>query len=164
MDRTVRLDRNLHPNFSGGAVMDHQGHVLGIATSAFSRFAALVIPASTIERVTAELEKKGHIGHAYVGAGMQAVRFSRNVRESLKLKSETGILVVSVEPEGPAEKAGIMLGDVLVAFDTNVLHNVRDVQIFLAGAAIGNIVKVTSVRGGALKEVALTLGERPSAG
>jgi serine protease DegQ len=162
IDQTVRLDRNLHPNFSGGAVIDHSGQVLGIATSAFSRFASVVVPVSTIERVSAELEKKGHVGRGYLGTGMQSVRLPRNIRESLKLEAETGVLIVSVEPDSPAEKAGIMLGDVLVAIDGNPLRDIRGVQVFLAGAQIGKSVKASLVRAGSLQEVAITLGERPS--
>ena len=162
IDQTVRLDRNLHPNFSGGPVIDHSGQVLGIATSAFSRFASVVVPVSTIERVSAELEKKGHVGRSYLGVGMQSVRLPRNIRESLKLTAETGVLIVSVEPDGPAEKAGIMLGDVLVAIDGNPLRDVRGVQAFLTTAQIGKTVKASLIRAGSLQEVAITLGERPS--
>lgn len=162
IDETLRLDRNLHPSFSGGPVIDHSGQVIGIATSVFSRFASVVVPVSTIERVSAELEKKGHIGRGYLGVGMQSVRLPRNIRESLKLAAETGVLIVSVEPDSPSEKAGIMLGDVLVAIDGNPLRDIRGVQAFLASAQIGKSVKASLVRAGSLQEVAITLGERPS--
>jgi S1-C subfamily serine protease len=163
LDLTVRLDRKLHPNLSGGPALDDQGRALGINTSGLSRLAALVIPTSTVDRVTAELEKKGHIGRAYLGVGMQAVRLPRKIRESLKLSSEIGVMIAGVEPEGPAEKDGVMLGDVLVALDGKPLHDLRAVQSFLISGQIGKPVKASIIRGGALIEVVITVGERPAA-
>ena len=163
LDHTVRLDRRLHPNLSGGPAVDDQGRVLGINTSALSRYAAVVIPASTVERVSAELEKKGHIGRGYLGVGMQPVRLPRKLRESLKLASETGIMIVGVEPESPAEKAGVTLGDVLVALDASPIRDIDDVQAYLAGERIGKPVKASIIRGGRLVEVVIAVGERPAA-
>ena len=115
IDRTLRLDRNLHPNLSGGPVLDAAGGVVGVATPALSRFSATVIPAATIDRVSAELEKRGHIGRGYLGVGMQPVGLPEKLRESLKLANEAGVMIVTVEPGGPAEKAGVLIGDILVA-------------------------------------------------
>ena len=163
LDLTVRLDRRLHPNLSGGPAVDDQGRAYGINTSGLSRLASLVIPASTVDRVSAELEKKGHMGRAYLGVGMQPVRLSEKLREALKISNEIGIMVAGVEQEGPAEKAGVMLGDVLVALDGKPLNNLRGVQNFLIGAQIGKPVKASIIRGGALMEVVITVGERPAA-
>jgi S1-C subfamily serine protease len=89
LDHTVRLDRNLHPNLSGGPTVDDQGRLLGINTSALSKYTAVVIPASTVERVATELEKNGHIRRGYLGVGMQTVRLPRKFHELLKVGSET---------------------------------------------------------------------------
>ncbi|HEV2387276.1 MAG TPA: S1C family serine protease [Candidatus Acidoferrales bacterium] len=164
VDQTLRLDRNLHPNLSGGPAVDAEGRVLGIQTAGLARFAGVVIPASTVERVTQELEKKGHIGRAYMGAGLQTVRLPQTVRESLKLANETGIIVVGVEPGGPAEKAGIALGDVIVALDGKPTEDIDDVQSFLVSERIGKQAKATVLRAGRLAEAAITVGERPAAG
>lgn len=163
LDLTVRLDRRLHLNLSGGPALDEQGRAYGINTSGLSRLASLVIPASTVDRVSAELEKKGRMGRAYLGVGMQPVRLSAKLRETLKISNEIGIMVAGVEPDGPAEKAGVMLGDVLVALDGNPLNNLRSVQNFLIGAQIGKAVKASVIRGGALIDVVITVGERPAA-
>lgn len=162
LDLTVRLDRRLHPNLSGGPALDDQGRAYGINTSGLSRLASLVIPASTVDRVSAELEKKGHIGRAYLGVGMQPVRLSAKLQESLKISNEIGVMIASVEPDGPAEKAGAMLGDVLVALDGKALSGLRSVQAFLIGARIGKTVKASIIRGGALIEIVITIGERPA--
>ena len=162
LDLTVRLDRRLHPNLSGGPALDDQGRVLGINTSGLSRLAAVVIPASTVDRVSVELEKKGHIGRAYLGVGMQPVRLSSKLRDSLKISSDIGIMIAAVEPDGPAEKAGVILGDVLVALDAKPLNSLRSVQSYLIGEQIGKPVKASMIRGGALIEVVITIGERPA--
>jgi serine protease DegQ len=163
LDHTVRLDRNLHPNLSGGPTVDDQGRLLGINTSGFSRYTAVVIPASTVERVATELEKKGRIGRGYLGVGMQPVRLPRKFRELSKAGSETGIIIMRVEPESPAERAGLTLGDVLMALDETPVRDVDDVQACLTGEHIGKPVKASIIRGGALAEVVIVVGERPLA-
>jgi S1-C subfamily serine protease len=163
LDHTVRLDRNLHPNLSGGPTVDDQGRILGINTSGLSRYAAVVIPASTVERVAKELEKKGRIGRGYLGVGMQPVRLPRNLRELSKVGSETGVMIMRVEPESPAERAGVTLGDVLVALDETPVRDVDDVQACLTSEHIGKPVKASIIRGGALAEVVIAVGERPVA-
>ncbi len=161
LDMTIRLDRTLHPNFSGGPAIDDRGKLLGILTSGLSRHATVVIPASTVERVASELQNKGHIGRGYLGVGMQAVKLPSALRDSLKLVNQTGIMVVAVEPEGPAEKAGIFLGDVIVALDSTPLRDISDVQVYLSGGHIGKASKATIIRGGKLVETTLTVGEHP---
>ena len=161
LDRTVRLDRNLHPNFSGGPVVDDQGRVLGIGTSAWSRYSAVVVPASAINRVVDELLKKGHIARGYLGLGMYPLRLPSNLRRSLNLAGESGIMVVAVEADSPAEKAGVMIGDVLVALDATPMRDTDDIQYYLGGERVGKPVSASIIRGGSLRQLTLVVGERP---
>lgn len=161
LDLTLRLDRNLHPNFSGAPVVTSDGRVLGIATSGLSRYGAVVIPTTTVDRVTAELEKKGHIGRGFLGLGLAPVRIPRRLRESLQLNQETGLLVMAVEAESPAEKAGVALGDLLVALDGNPVRDTDEVQGSLASDRIGKPVRASIIRGGAATEIMITVSERP---
>jgi S1-C subfamily serine protease len=163
LDRILRLDRNLHPNLSGGPLVDSAGRILGINTPALSRFTATIIPASTVDRVTAELEKKGHIGRGYLGVGMQAIPLPQKLRESLKLTNESGVMIVAVEPDGPGEKAGVLIGDILVALDSKPLSDTDDVQAHLTSEHVGKAVDASLIRGGALTPVTITVGERPAA-
>lgn len=164
IDLTLRLDRNLHPNLSGGPVLDATGGVVGIVTPALSRFSATVIPASTIDRVSAELEKRGHIGRGYLGVGMQPVALPEKLRDSLKLSNEAAAMIVTVEPGGPAEKAGVLIGDILVALDGKPLTDTEDLAAHLSGEQIGKTVNASLIRGGALTDVSITVGERPAGG
>jgi serine protease DegQ len=161
VDQTIRLDRNLHPNLSGGPAVDEKGRVTGMVTSGLSRIAAMVIPASTVEGVVGELAKKGRIGRGYLGVGMQPVRISKALRDSLKISGETGIMIMGVEAGGPAEKAGIVMGDVLAAIDGKTVTDTDELQQYLTSEQIGKTLKATVVRAGALKEVAVIVGERP---
>src|SRR5262245_16022482 len=163
LDHTLRLDRNLHPNLSGGPAVDDRGRVLGINTSAFSRYAAVVVPTLTVERVALELEKKGHIEHGYLGIGMQPVRLPPKYRELLKAGGDSGIMIMRVEPGSPAESAGVALGDVLVALDETPVRDTDHMQAFLASERIGKSLKASIIRGGGLTEVAIVVGRRPLA-
>jgi len=163
LDATVRQDRNLHPNFAGGPVIDYQGCVLGISTPALSRYGSVVIPASTVERVASELEKKGHVGRGYLGIGMVPVRVPQKLREVAELAHEVGLMVVGVEPDSPADQAGVTLGDVLVALDASPLRDTDDLQAHLTADRIGKAVKASIIRGGALTAAIITVGERPAA-
>ncbi len=162
IDHTLRLDRNLHPNLSGGALVGSDGKILGINTPALSRFAAVVIPASTVARVTTELEKKGHIGRAFLGVAMQSIPLPAKLRESLRLTNETGVMIVAVEPDGPAEGAGVLIGDILVALGGKPVRDTDEVQSSLTSEQVGTAVKASLIRGGALSEATITVGERPA--
>ena len=161
IDQSVRLDLTLYPSFSGGPLVDAHGRVLGINTSAFSRLTATAVPASTVDRVLTELVERGHIARGYLGVGMHPVRLPDTLRKSLNFSGKTGNIVLSVEAEGPAGKAGVLLGDVLVAMDGKPVEDTDDVQARLGSGSVGKKITVTIVRGGALKELAITVGERP---
>lgn len=160
LDQYIRLDATLFPNSSGGAVVDCCGHILGIATSALSRVAGLAIPASAINRVTDAVLKKGYVPRGYVGIGAQPVAIPDALRASLSIPNRSGVMVVSVERGGPADQAGVFLGDILVAMGTTTLEQIDDLRSFSESGVIGASVVVKLIRAGALQDVTMTLGER----
>jgi S1-C subfamily serine protease len=117
IDRLVRLDLVLYPGFSGGPLVDAAGHVVGVNTSALARDSRLAVPVTTVGRVVDELLRQGHVSRGYLGIGMQPVRLPDGLRAALGLPGDGGLIVVTVEPDGPAARAGLLLGDVLVALD-----------------------------------------------
>lgn len=161
IDRFVRLDLTLYPGFSGGPLVDAAGKVAGMNTSG-PRNMALTIPASTVNRVVDQLLSKGRIARGYLGLGMQPVRLPDTLKSALSLASNGGVIVVNVEPDGPADKAGVLIGDVLVAIDGNPVSDTGNVQAMLGTQSVGKTLKVQLIRGGAPLEVALTVGERPA--
>ena len=161
LEQYVRLDAKLFPNSSGGAVISVHGRIIGIATSALSRIAGLAIPMSAVNRVAEKLLEKGYIPRGYLGVGVQSVPTPENLRAKIPFGNRWGVMVLSVEPSGPADKAGLLIGDMIVGLGDVKVEHTGDLQSFSDAGVIGNSVKVTFVRAGALQESALVIGERP---
>jgi S1-C subfamily serine protease len=160
IDQFIGLDLDLHPGADGGPLADSNGNVLGINTLGLSRRIALTIPASTVDRVVGKLLEKGHIGRGYLGLGMRPVELPEDLKRTLHPSVDSGLIVLSVEPEGPAGKAGVLFGDVLVALGGAAVSNLRDLQAFLEPESVGNTIPVSIIRGGKPLEVNVTIGER----
>jgi S1-C subfamily serine protease len=160
----VRLDVGLQPTAVGGAVIDAYGRAIGIATPRFARFGAIAIPAGTLNRVVDALLKAGHIPQGYLGVGLHPIRLPESLRQSLQRNEKTAAIVVEVEPDGPAHKAGIMIGDLLISFGSHSIARVEDVHAQLAAEAIGKPVVVKFVRGGTPGETSVVIGERAHGG
>lgn len=160
IDQFIRPDIALYPGFSGGALVDALGNIVGMNTSG-RRGTALTIPASTIDRVVEQLVTKGRIPRGYLGLGMQPVRLPENLKNSFNLTSNGGVIVVNVEPNSAAENAGILLGDVLVNFDNTTVEDTNDVLALLNDSSrVGKSVQIQLIRGGELIELNLTVNER----
>lgn len=164
IDRLVRLDVSVHDGFSGGALVDAAGRVLGVNTSALARGAAMTIPAATVDRIVDQLLERGRVRRGYLGVGMQPVRLPEALRQRHSLQSPLGLLVVHVEPEGPAERDGLLLGDVILSLDDRDVRDLRDVAAWLGPDTVGQPVRVRVLRAGELATVAVTAGERPAHG
>jgi S1-C subfamily serine protease len=162
VDRFVRVDLVLYPGFSGGPLVDASGKVAGLVTSGLSRQLELAVPASTVTRVVDEVLTTGRISRSYVGLGLQPVVLPEALRRLVPESDGRALIVVSIEAEGPAARAGMMLGDVLVALEGAPLRDPGDVQAVLAGRRAGTAVTASLVRAGGPLQVSITLGERPS--
>lgn len=152
MDQYLRLDLTVYPGSSGGAVVDTAGRVLGMATGALSRIAGLAVPVSTINRVVDELLRSGHVARGYLGLGLHPVTLPDGA---------TGLIVLSAEPGGPAARAGVLLGDILVALAGKAACDTDDLQAVLDGEPVGKPLAARIVRGGQVIELSVTVGERP---
>src|SRR5919202_1351926 len=159
IDQFVRLDLTLYHNIEGGALVDATGHVVGMTVSG-PRRTVLAIPATTVNRVVDQLLAKGRIGRGYLGLGMQPVRLPDTLKSALNLTAVGGMIVVNVEADGPADKAGVLIGDVLLALDGTPVNDMGDVQAMLGPQSVGQSLKAQIVRGGVLVELAIAPGER----
>ena len=160
IDQLIGLDLALHPGAAGGPLVDAHGRVLGINTSGLSRNMELTIPVSTVNRVVEQLLEKGHIGRGYLGLGMYSIPIPEDLKRALDLSADSGLIVVSVEPQGPGSKAGVLLGDVIVALEGKAVGSIRDLQAFLEPESVGKTIPVSLIRSGKPVEVNVTIGER----
>jgi S1-C subfamily serine protease len=160
IDQFIRLDLTLYPGFSGGPLVDVTGTVVGINTSG-PRNMVLTIPVVTVNRVIDTLLEKGRVARGYLGLGMQPVLLPDTLKNTLNLSSHGGVIVVNIEPDGPGDRAGVLIGDVLLSLDGKPVSDTGDVQAMLGPDSVGKTLQVQVVRGGALVEVAIAVGERP---
>ena len=161
LDQYLRLDATVFPGSAGGAVVDVERRLLGIASLSLSRIAALAIPPSTVDRVADRLLAEGHIPRGYLGIGLQPVAVSDSSRTKLSLGNRSGLMAIQVEPESPAEQAGILPGDILVALDDQPVEQLDDLMAFLDPESVGKSVRARLIRAGALTELPVVIGGRP---
>ena len=162
VDRLIRPDLNIYPGFSGGPLIDAKGRLIGMNTAGLSRRTALTLPTLTIEKVVAQLLNRGKVNRGYLGVGMQQVRLPDSLRDRLGLSGGDAVIVLSVEPAGPAERAGLFIGDVLVALDEHRIEDVQDVLAFLSDDVAGKTVRASIIRAGNAADLAIAVGERPA--
>jgi S1-C subfamily serine protease len=161
LDAYIRLDAKLFPQSSGGAVVNARAELIGIATSALSRIAGVAIPISTVAAVTEKILQRGFVPRGYFGIGVQQVPLSDDLRKSLSIANRGGLIVLSVEPGGPADKAGLLIGDVVTSIGDARIESAEDLQSFSDSGVVGTAVNINYIRGGAMKQSPLTVGERP---
>jgi S1-C subfamily serine protease len=160
LDQQIRLDLALYPGFSGGPLLNARGEVVGVNTRGLGHGRAVTVPVATVNRVLEELLEKGHIARPYLGIAMQAVEVPENMRSKLPAETRVGLLVMHVEKGGPAEKAGVLLGDVLFELGGKTVERVDAIQDLLATAKIGDVLQIRLIRAGDIKAVSVALGER----
>ncbi len=157
MDRFLQTDVTMYPGFSGGPLVDMAGQVIGLNTSGM-RGVNLTVPIPTLQRVISALLTHGRVRQGYLGVGVQPVRLPAAL--SQQIGQETGLLVASVEPDSPAEKGGLLLGDTLVALEGSPLRHMDDLMGLLGGDRVGKATTLRIIRGGQIQEARVTVGER----
>ena len=159
LDQFIRPDLTLYPGFSGGPLLASDGGFLGINTAGLHR-TGITVPAAAVERVGKELLDKGRLERAYLGLGMHPVALPESLRSRLNLTSGEGLLIVHVEQGGPADKAGVMLGDILLEFAGRAVADTDTVQSLLRKAKVGEKVQAGLIRAGALNSLTVALEAR----
>ena len=158
----VRLDVALQGTAVGGAVVSAAGEIAGFATPKFAAAGALALPVATVNRVMDALLTKGHIPRGYFGIGLQPVRLPESLRQSLQQREKTAAIVLEVEPGGPADAAGVVIGDILIGMGGRPVVRLEDVHAHLHGDSIGKAVSAEFLRGGVRREVSVRVAERPN--
>lgn len=159
MEGFIQTDVLMYPGFSGGALVGGDGGVLGMNTSGFNRGESIAIGAGRIHTIVDTLLTHGKMKRGYLGVGLQAVRLPQPI--SAVLNQETGLMLVSVEADSPAEKSGLFMGDVVVALDGHPTPHLDALYMVLnSGNRIGKSVMAKVVRGGQVQEVTVSIGEK----
>ena len=159
VDATLDADVSARPGLAGAALADVEGRVLGMYVSGGPRERRVVLPAETLARVASELLAHGRVRRGYLGVGTQPVRLQGQARAAAG--QETGLLVLSVEPGGPSDAAGLALGDVLLSLDGTPMEDVHDLLARLAHDAVGRSLPLKLLRGGKVEERTVAIGVRP---
>jgi len=158
LERYIRTDAIPYPGFSGGPLIDTQGSVLGITTTGLVNSVTLAIPAATAWGIAEVLAQQGFIKRGYLGISSQLVQLPEAQRAGRT--EEYALLIVQVDQDSPAQKGGLMLGDILITLDKHPLKDAEDLRSLLTGDRVGKTIPLEVIRGGKLQTLQVTVGQR----
>ncbi len=158
LERYIRTDAIPYPGFSGGPLIDTQGTVLGITTTGLVNSATLAIPVAIAWGIAETLAQQGFIKRGYLGISSQLVQLPEAQRGGRA--EDHGLLILQVDAESPAQKGGLLLGDILIALDNHPLKDAEDLRSLLSGDRVGKTIPITVNRGGRIQTLQVTVGQR----
>lgn len=158
LEQFVQTDAIPYPGFSGGGLVDASGAIVGLLTTGILMGVALGVPSALALRIADTLVASGTVRRGFLGISSQPVELPEAQRAGLT--QNRGLLVVRVEPGSPAARGGLLVGDVLTAFDGRVIADTDDLQAMLTGERIGKTVPVQVIRGGNSVTLHVTVGQR----
>jgi serine protease Do len=166
IDHFVRLDVAVYDGFSGSPLVTAAGQVAGLCTSGLTRGSAVAIPAVTVDRVVSSLLTTGGVSkRGFLGISTQLVALPDAVRDRIPPVGgrvpHSGLMVVAVQPGTSADRAGILLGDLLVGRGNEAVEDPRDVFAALGADSVGRELSATIIRAGAPMTLVLTIDEHP---
>ena len=148
MDNIIQTDAALNPGNSGGPLVNSRGEVIGVNTAVIlpAQGICFAIASNTAELVAAWLIKEGRIRRSWVGVAGQSAPIHPRVVRYHRLPVSEGVLVIGVEPESPAVKAGLREGDIIIAFKNQPIAGIDQFQRCLGATEIGVTSPITVVR------------------
>ncbi len=160
IDRYIRTDTTPFPGFSGGPLVDAEGRVVGLNTSGFGHGVALTIPADLAWKVAEQLAKHGSVRRGYLGVRSQGVEIPGAAQKALKREQGTGLILIGIEKDSPAEAAGLMVGDIIVAVDGKPVRDHDELFACLSGDVVDKSTPVEVLRGGQPQTFDVKIGAR----
>ncbi len=157
IEHYLQTDVAMYPGFSGGPLLAADGSFAGLNSSSLVHGISVALPAPTLARVVETLVTHGRVPRGYLGIGIQPVRLAAALQE--RASQETGLMVMSIEANSPAEQAGLTQGDILVTLGNQALRQVDDLQSLLSSTPVGKALPARVARGGDLQEVTVTIGQ-----
>ena len=159
LDRVIRVTQEPHGALTGGALIDGEGRGLGLITGSAIRGTTIVIPASLAWPLAQQVVQQGGTRQGFVGISSSAVALPE--RQRAGRSQEYGLLVNAIVDQSPAEAAGLFVGDIIVAFDGQAVQEPETLVTLLRGDRVGKAAAVTILRGAELRDLPVTVGERP---
>lgn len=153
----LNTDAVLYPGFSGGALVNVNGQVLGLTNLMFGRGRGVALGAPIVQEVVNLLLTHGRVQRGYLGIRMQGVILPESVRKERNLAQEGGLLIIQVEPGSPAETGGLLLGDVLLSINDRLTDDVDELRSALRSLHAGQMVALRILRAGVVQDVKATL-------
>ena len=160
LDQFLQTETTSYPGFSGGPLVDTQGGVLGLNTSGLTQGSALTIPTNVAWAIADSLAKHGTVKRGYLGIRTQPVALNEATQKQLKRDQSNGLLIMWLESNGPAEKDGLLIGDILVSVNGYPVSDPDELFAALSSDVVGKQVDVAILRGGQLQSQKVTVGER----
>ena len=157
IEHLIQTNAPLYPGFSGGPLVDAEGRAVGLNSWVFGRGDGRAIAMDVAERVVESLRQHGRIKRPYLGIGTQEVPLPDPVKA--RANQESGLLIVAVEPKSPADQAGLMQGDTVLALDGTLTRSLEDLYSGLRKTKVGAMQTMRVVRAGELKDISVTVGE-----
>jgi S1-C subfamily serine protease len=157
IDQIIRTTAPMHDGFAGGAFVDASGALLGVTTASTIRGLGVVIPTAIAWSTAQHLLEHGGLKRGYLGIAGQPVRLPESQRAGTV---EEGLLVVGVSPDAPAARAGILIGDVILAVDGQTIGSPEELLDWLTGDRVDKTATLRLLRGGKPTEMSVTIGER----
>jgi S1-C subfamily serine protease len=161
LDAYVRADVALLPGLSGGALVDVGGRLVGMLSAQLAGGDPVAIPAASLDAIVQRIRGGGSLKRAYLGVSTQAVELQELLRRKLSIQQATGLMLVGLEPGAPAERAGLLAGDIVLAIGERVVEDGEALQMALGPAAIGSSTRIKFIRGGQLRELDVVPAPRP---
>jgi S1-C subfamily serine protease len=162
LDAYIRADVALLPGLSGGALVNASGRLLGMLSAQLAGGDPVAIPVLTIDGIVERVLSGGTLRRAYLGVSTQPVELQELLRSRLGIQQTTGLMLLGLEPDAPAERGGLLLGDILLSIGGRVVEDGEALQMALGPAAIGTPTPIRIIRGGEVHDVTIVPAPRPS--
>jgi len=160
IDEAIITDARVNPGYSGGPLVDASGKMVGLNVALISS-RGIAVPIGKVSEVIGKIASGTPLGRAYLGIVSNPVPLPEQATRIPQVKQDSGLLILSVEVGSPADKAGLVLGDVLLGFGENNVGGFHELTRLLTQEAVGKAVKLRILRGGKLEELSITPGSAP---